>query len=125
VRESRKLGYRRCYLCAAKTKHEFRSWRIVENEYPYDRISATHHMVTLKRHSTEADLTTYEKMEFERDVKPYLHKHYDMLFENTVRTKSIPGHHHIHMINLKQQTKQHPPRTAHNETVLPLGALPR
>ena len=85
MRDNRKRGYRRCYLCAGKIIKEFAGWKIVENEYPYDRIASTHHMVTTKRHSTEATLTPHEEMEFEREIKPYLHRNYDMIFENTVR----------------------------------------
>lgn len=102
----RKLGYRRCYLCSAKVVKEFMGWKIIENEYPYDTIAGSHHMVTLKRHGTEVTLTPHEKMEFERDIKPYLHRQYDMIFENTVRAKSIPGHHHLHMITLKENIPQ-------------------
>lgn len=122
MHEDRKRGYRRCYLCTGKTIKEFAGWRIIENEYPYDRIADSHHLITTKRHAKEATLTPHEKMEYERDVKPYLHRHYDLIFENTVRTKSIPGHHHLHMITLKQNTSQKIQRKT-KPTSLPLEAL--
>ena len=90
-----------CYLCNAKTIKEFEHWQVVNNEYPYDRIADTHHIISLKRHTSEANLTRKEKVEFEQKVKIYLHRHYDMIFENTIRSKSIPGHHHLHAIDLK------------------------
>ena len=96
----RAQGWRRCYLCSAKTVKEFGDWKIVENEYPYDKIAETHHMLTLKRH-LGTPLTQQVKYELENTIRPYLHQHYDMIFENTIRTKSIPGHHHIHMITLR------------------------
>jgi len=123
MREARKRGYKRCYLCSAKIIKEFAGWKIVENEYPYDRMADTHHMVTLKRHTAEAALTPHEKMEYERDIKPYLHRNYDMIFENTVRAKSIPGHHHLHMITLKQPVSKPRQKSQQKEMSLPLGTL--
>jgi len=123
LREARKRGYKRCYLCSAKVVKEFAGWKIVENEYPYDRMADAHHMITLKRHTAEAALTSHEKMEYERDIKPYLHRHYDMIFENTVRAKSIPGHHHLHMITLKQTAPKTKQRPRQEEISLPLGTL--
>ena len=100
---------------------EFAGWKIVENEYPYDRIAETNHMVTLKQHTAETALTSHEKMEYERDVKPYLQQQYDMIFENTLRAKSIPDHHHLHMIALKQTA---PKRQAQQKEIsLPLGTV--
>jgi|GEM_PF-851375 len=92
---------RDCYLCKAKVIKSFKYWKIIENEFPYDKISDTHHMITIKKHKKEDDLTAKEKEEFKK-VKKYIHKNYDMIFENTVRTKSIPNHHHLHMIELKE-----------------------
>ncbi len=105
-----------CYLCRGETVREYRYWRILENEYPYDRIADTHHIVALKRHAPEHEMTAEERTEYER-VRRDLHTRYDMLFENTVRKKSIPGHHHLHAITLRTETA-----TKH-ETSRPLAAL--
>ena len=95
--DRRKCG---CYLCRAEPIRNYGYWKIITNEYPYDKIAAKHHIVTLQRHAPEQEMTEQERKEFEK-VRQHLHRRYDMIFENTVRKKSIPGHHHVHAITLK------------------------
>lgn len=112
---------RSCYLCRAVTIKAWRYWKLLDNEYPYDRIADTHHIIALKRHAREDELTPEEIREW-REVRGYLHQHYDMLFENTVKKKSIPGHHHLHAITLR--TESYEPQTTPRRSV-PLAAPAR
>jgi hypothetical protein len=110
--ERRQCG---CYLCRAEPIRNYLHWKIITNEYPYDRIAANHHIVTLQRHASEQEMTEQERKEFEK-VRRHLHQRYDMIFENTVRKKSIPGHHHIHAITLKSNETP-----IHNYVTVPDG----
>ena len=88
-----------CYLCRAKSFREFEFWRLLPNEYPYDRIVKTHHLISLRRHADENGLTVPEYNEL-YDIKHTLRNDYDMLFENTLKRKSIREHFHIHAIEV-------------------------
>ncbi|OGZ08203.1 MAG: hypothetical protein A3C93_00960 [Candidatus Lloydbacteria bacterium RIFCSPHIGHO2_02_FULL_54_17] len=91
-----------CYLCRAASIKEFTYWRLLPNEYPYDRITKTHHLITLRRHADENALTVPEYNEL-YDIKLALRNDYDMLFENTLKNKSIREHYHIHAIEVADE----------------------
>jgi len=91
-----------CYLCKAKSLYNFKKWKIVENEYPYDFIASRHHMITLKKHTGEEKLTKAERDEFTEIKRQFLNSNYDMLFENTDKKKSIKNHYHLHMMDYKK-----------------------
>lgn len=88
-----------CYLCRATSIKEFKFWRLLPNEFPYDRIAKTHHLITLRRHADENGLTVEEYNEL-YDIKHSLRNDYDMLFENTLKRKSIREHYHIHAMEI-------------------------
>ena len=87
-----------CRLCEKEPLKNFTRWRIIQNEFPYDKVAKVHHMIIPNRHVTEPELNSEEIQEF-RDIKQeYLHKKYDFLIEASYLKKSIPGHFHIHLI---------------------------
>ena len=91
-----------CPLCQDKeTIKGFRYWRIVENTFPYNRIAKIHHMLLPHRHVTENMLTAREKSELQKIKHSYVNREYEFIFESTHRTKSIPAHHHLHLITVK------------------------
>ena len=90
-----------CALCRAESIKEFQYWKIIHNDFPYDRIAKIHHMIVPKRHIPDADLTSSEKEEFEAIKNDYLHKEYEYIIEATYKNKSIPGHAHLHLIVAK------------------------
>jgi hypothetical protein len=93
-----------CNLCnktRAATIKNFKYWRIVKNIFPWDRIARTHHMIIPKRHVVYEDLSRAEKKELDKLRSSYINKHYWVMAEATHRKKSIPGHHHIHLLVLK------------------------
>src|SRR3990167_824040 len=90
-----------CGLCERRSLRDFGRWRIIDNIFPYDRIAKVHHMIIPKRHVKEADLT-YEELEELRQIKEeHLQGDYDLIIEATHRTRSIPGHFHIHLVVFK------------------------
>ncbi|MEK7081170.1 MAG: hypothetical protein AAB902_02170 [Patescibacteria group bacterium] len=91
-----------CNLCN-KTKliKEFKHWKIVNNEFPWDRIAKINHMIIPKRHIIYEELNKTEKKEFESIKSAYIEKEYELIAEVTERKKSIPDHFHIHLIILK------------------------
>lgn len=95
-----------CPLCTAESLQEFQYWRIVENEFPYDRIAAKHHIAVLKRHTTESKMTNNEREEFRELKEGYINENYEFVFESVPRVKTIPAHHHLHLIVVKQRTEK-------------------
>ncbi len=92
-----------CKLCALPIIESFTHWNIVPNEYPYDLIASVHHMVLPKRHCTAEELTDEELSELYQIKRGYINEHYDFINENVTHTSSIPAHHHLHLIVVRDQ----------------------
>jgi diadenosine tetraphosphate (Ap4A) HIT family hydrolase len=90
-----------CPLCLKESLKNFDLWRIIENQYPYDLIAKTHHMLVPKRHAARDEITPEEWKEFEHIKQSYLHDNYDFLIEASNKIKSIPTHWHLHLIIAK------------------------
>jgi len=90
---------RACRLCVATEIMSFEHWKIIKNEFPYDLIAKAHDMIVPKRHVNEEELTPREWEELHK-IKYSSLQTYDILMEGTRRTKSIPQHFHIHLIQL-------------------------
>lgn len=91
----------KCYLCEAITIYNFKNWKIVANEYPYDKIAKVNHIISTRRHIDEESLTEAEIKEFSKIKKLVIDNNYDMIFENTRKKQSVPGHHHLQLIEIK------------------------
>jgi hypothetical protein len=88
-----------CPLCAAPALETFSHWKIVENRYPYDAVAQVHHMLVTHRHiSSDTELTAEEYTEYLSLKKATLNEAYTFVLEALPRNKSIPGHHHLHLI---------------------------
>ena len=86
-----------CALCTDNSIKDFTHWRVLENDFPYDVVAKTHHMIVPKRHITEQEIEPHEWAEFKVIKKTYMEL-YDAIIEGTPRMKSIPGHFHLHLI---------------------------
>ena len=64
-------------------------------------IAKKQHMIIPKIHKTDKDLTQEEKEEYEQIKCTYIEENYEIVAEITNKKKSIPSHHHIHLIILK------------------------
>ncbi len=98
-----------CPLCQRKSIKNFKYWKILNNDYPWDLIAKTNHMLVSKRHVTYEKLNQAEKKEYDQIKKNYLEKKYTLLIEVATKEKSIPGHFHVHLIIIKDRW-----RKAHN-----------
>jgi hypothetical protein len=88
-----------CRLCAEDVTLTFTHWKLIPNRFPYDKIFERHDMLIPIRHT--AEINEEEKSEFEEIKKSYINTHYRYIMEATHRTKSIPGHYHLHLVELK------------------------
>ena len=92
----------KCNLCdKKKTKSikEFKYWRIIKNQFPYDRITKINHLIVLKRHVISAKLNKKEREELEKIKIDYMVGNYDYTLESL--KKSIPDHFHLHLMIFK------------------------
>lgn len=84
---------------------EFKNWVIVTNEFPYDAVATTSHMIATKR-EIAFDwklLNEEEKVEYQEIRDTYLKEHYDAIWENLPRGQTAPGHFHLHLVVLKRE----------------------
>lgn len=82
----------------------FEHWFIMINDFPYDNIAETNHMIVTKRH-VAFDwklLTESEKQEFQFLRDTYLKKNYDVIYENLPSGQTQPGRFHLHLLKLKR-----------------------
>lgn len=91
-----------CPLCEAPTIQEFEYWRIIPNKYPYDAVALKHEQIVPKRHTAGDDLTEEEQAELVTLKKGALNESYTFMIEALPKTKSIPGHFHLHLMVPKQ-----------------------
>ncbi len=90
-----------CPLCQGEAIKTFQYWKIMSNLFPYDRIAETHHMILPIRHVTEEYLSEEELDEFLRIKHEYIFEEYEVIIEASGPEKSIPEHHHLHLIITK------------------------
>ena len=90
-----------CALCEASPIKAFNHWKIIGNNFPYDLIAETHHMIVPLRHVKETEITEEEWAEYQQ-IKEKDLQEYGYIIEATNRTKSIPAHFHLHLITSKE-----------------------
>jgi diadenosine tetraphosphate (Ap4A) HIT family hydrolase len=90
-----------CVLCEAKEIQGFVHWKVIPNEFPYDRVASVHHMIIPRRHVKDTELTEDEKDEL-MTIKHTRLQEYQYLIETTHVTKSVPEHFHLHLLVTKE-----------------------
>lgn len=95
-------NYPKCFLCRAKSIIEFKHWKIVENQYPYDDVAIISHILTTKNHKRENDFSEKERVELIKIKREFAEK-YDMTIENNQKNQSIPQHYHLHLLVIKER----------------------
>ncbi len=90
-----------CRICELESLHEFEYWRIITNEFPYDRVAEKHSMLVPKRHVKEKELTAEESQELiEIKYNPVLSE-YTNIVQNNKKLITIPEHFHLHLLVAK------------------------
>jgi hypothetical protein len=91
-----------CYICTAPAIRTYQNWKVIQNEFSYDEVATKNDMIVPLRHTTEENLTEEELREFTK-IKEDINDKYDMIIENTHKQKSIPGHFHLHLLQIKER----------------------
>lgn len=93
-----------CRLCAdsAAILQEFEHWLLMDNRFPYDRYFSKSHMLVTKRHVKEMNLNDDEEAEYEQLRYGFLAENYDSMIDHLPKQKSIPGHCHMHVVEIKR-----------------------
>lgn len=86
---------------------EFKNWVIIENEFPYDAVATTSHMISTKREVRLEWklLNKEEREEYEIIKEEYLKNNYDAVWENFPSGQTLPHHFHLHLLILKRENK--------------------
>ncbi len=91
-----------CPLCRNTPLEQFTYWKVIVNDFPYDKVAEKHHMLVPLRHVTEGELTEEEKQELQTIKPTYLNDNYQFIIEATHKTKSVPEHFHLHLIVVRE-----------------------
>lgn len=94
-------GLEECPLCRIEPTKTFTYWKIIPNEFPYDRVTDTHDMIVPLRHTAETELTHEERAELTTIQRGYVADTYQYMLEAMKNFRSVPAHYHIHLITLK------------------------
>ncbi|MEX0672626.1 MAG: hypothetical protein WD175_01030 [Candidatus Paceibacterota bacterium] len=89
-----------CPLCKADPIKEYKYWKLIPNDFPYDVIAQEHCMLIPKDHTGFfKDLSEAAKSEYYALLKKL--DHFDSLFNNFQKNQTIPEHFHVHLITYK------------------------
>lgn len=81
----------------------FKYWRLVNNDFPHDKETITHHMLVPIRVVPEfGQITLEEFFELYLLENEILAGDYDAFKRNTNRQRSVFDHYHIHCLVYKQ-----------------------
>lgn len=83
---------------AALPGKDFKHWKVVENEFPYDGIAKRHHMLVPKRKVAIDLQLTPDELDEMFLIKRILGKEYDAYTENPMHGRSVKEHYHVHLI---------------------------
>jgi len=92
-----------CRLCQKETIVDFTHWRIVINSFPYDRIAKEHKLLVSKQHATEDNLPKEAIEELLYIKMNYLYDKFTFMMEAMTQARSIPAHHHYHLVTIKSE----------------------
>jgi len=83
---------------------KFNHWFIMINDFPYDAVAETNHMiVTLREVSFDWKLLNKEeKKEFQILRDTYLNENYDVIYENLPSGQTQSGWFHLHLLKLRR-----------------------
>lgn len=72
-------------------------WKLVVNSFPYDICFKEHDLlIPFSGGAIRESLSEVEITELNQIINEYAMDKYDMIFENTMKRRSVPGLFHIH-----------------------------
>jgi hypothetical protein len=90
------------FMRTAPSLVDFTEWRIIENDYPYDKIAKIHHLLIPKRQvDRPLMLNEYEVAEYMGILEHVIPKTYDAILLNMPKQQSIKGWMHYHLLTYK------------------------
>ena len=88
-----------CVLCNNKTVKEYKLWKEVKNDYPYDKVFKEQTLLTTKRHIAKINELTLNEIAELHNIMQL--NNYDMLVYNSIKKQSQKQHFHFHLGKLK------------------------
>jgi hypothetical protein len=102
VAEKSKLGPNApCPLCLRNDGTEYNFWKLIANDFPYDRVTSKHDMLVLKRHAGFDDASIEEQAELQQILNSEATVGYNFILQSMPKTMSIPEHLHYHLVVTK------------------------
>lgn len=98
-REARIAG--RCPMCDALTIEDWKYWKIIKNEYPYDLVAEKHDLLVLKEHTPTISRNAWIELNESKYIFEFAPYEYHCIIENLPVRQSVPGHFHYHLIRYK------------------------
>ena len=87
-------------LSQVKPIKEWKHWKLVPNQFPYDVAFRRHNMLIPKRQfANREQMKFYEWQELQLIIRDYIEKHYDLLIDNMASKRSITSLYHVHVAN--------------------------
>lgn len=93
-----------CFFCDKQKQKIIKKYKyfiIIKNNFPYDRVAKTSHILFPKRHIKEKELNNEELLELQKIKQKIIEsKTYSYMIQG-LSLMSIPDHLHFHLIDLK------------------------
>jgi hypothetical protein len=76
---------------------QWNHWKLVVNSFPYDICFKEHDLlIPFSGAAIKESLSEVETIELNQIINEYAMDKYDMIFENTMKRRSVPNLYHIH-----------------------------
>ena len=93
-----------CFICKAEAVEEYKHWKIIWNDYPYDAVASRHYMlVPIKHVPTRSTVSQDARKELE-SIMAQLEdsKRYDSILENFHTARTNTEHFHFHILKWRR-----------------------
>lgn len=94
----------KCFICDAPVVRNFWLWKIIKNDFPYDKAASEHMMLVPKRHIAQGrEIHSAERLELDHIKDEFnLLDTYDCVIENLAAGRTFMPHYHLHLIKWKR-----------------------
>lgn len=93
-------------ITSIETIKDFVYWKIVPNDFPYDMVYETSHMLVLKRRASDMSRLDPSELNELIEIKEcYINDKYDQIIENLSTKRSVKNIYHLHLVRLYKDRK--------------------